>query len=279
VRVIRFAGKRGRIGPEKEAWSPDATEEERSLRLFKDALMRHAAIVVPALLSAESAEELRRAIAEVEHAYARVREHVPDELEGSADPTYAEVLTALRDKSRGLRTSLPSRRVLVHMLADLDYYFFTMPRREYVYDMPQLTDEERAAENGLRHDLLLKLYDELEPAFDVSLSWPPGGYEVDENGRLIEADAEFAGMAAVGYDYGYDAGIFYEGNADDKEFVRGFVEGYLDRIEEEEPDEVGFLRNLWEGGDEEDRGYVLEMLKAECEVREGRFDERPEFPA
>ena len=42
-----------------------------------------------------------------------------------------------------------------------------------VYDQPALTDEERAAEHGLRHDLLLiKLYDLLEPAFGVSLSWP-----------------------------------------------------------------------------------------------------------
>lgn len=56
------------------------------------------------------------------------------------------------------------------MLADIDYYFFALPVRGHVYDMPDLTDEERSAEHGLRHDLLLKLYDELEPAFDVSLS-------------------------------------------------------------------------------------------------------------
>lgn len=133
-------------------------------------------------------------------------------------------------------------------------------------------------ENGLRHDLLLKLYDELEPAFDVSLNWPPNGYEVDEGGELVEVEAEFKGITAIGYDYGYDARVFREGHADDREYVRGFVEGCLERIADEEPEEVGFLRSLWEGGDDRDRTSVLEMLKDECEVREGRFDDRPEFP-
>jgi hypothetical protein len=68
------------------------------------------------------------------------------------------------------------------------------------------------------------------------------------------------------------------GYADDEEFVKGFVEGCLDRIAEDEPEEADLLRNLWEGSDEEDRASVLEMLKEECEVREGRFDDRPEFP-
>jgi hypothetical protein len=38
-------------------------------------------------------------------------------------------------------------------------------------------DEERTAEHGLRHDLLITFYDLLEQAFDVSLSWPPNGSE------------------------------------------------------------------------------------------------------
>ncbi len=117
------------------------------------------------------------------------------------------------------------------MLAGLGYYFFTLASgHERVYVMPHLTDEERAAENGLRHELCLKLYDELEPAFDVSLSWLPGGYEVDEDGELVKIEAEFEGMATIGYDYGYDAAIFHEGNADDEEYVRGFVEGCLERL-------------------------------------------------
>jgi hypothetical protein len=234
--------------------------------------------VVPALLPGGE-EELRRRTAEVEGAYARVREHTPEGLEGDAVPAHAQVLAALRSGGEAPERYLPPRRVLVHVLARLDYYFFKLSSGYgRVYDMPHLTDEERAAEHGLRHDLLLKLYDELEPSFDVSLSWPPNGYEVDEKGELIEIEDEFVGMVAIGYDYGYDARIFHEGHADDEEYVRGFVEGCLERIGDEEPEEVGFLRNLWEGGDEEDRGYALEMLKDECEVREGRFDDHPEFP-
>ena len=62
------------------------------------------------------------------------------------------------------------------MLAALEYYFRKVTSGYgRVYDMPHLTDEERAAENGLRHDLLIKLYDKLEPAFDVSFTWPPSG--------------------------------------------------------------------------------------------------------
>ena len=63
------------------------------------------------------------------------------------------------------------------MLAHLDYYFhratFGIGR---VYDMPHLTDEECAAENGLRYDILTKLYDTREPAFGVFLNWPPGDH-------------------------------------------------------------------------------------------------------
>ena len=101
---------------------------------------------------------------------------------------------------------------------------------------------------------------------------------MEENGELVAAEAELKGIAAVGYDYGYDAAVFFEGNADDEEFVRGFVEGCLDRIAEDEPEEVGFLRNLWEGGDEWDRNAVLKMLKDECEVREGLSTTAPNFP-
>ncbi|HET7478972.1 MAG TPA: hypothetical protein VFJ72_05585 [Rubrobacteraceae bacterium] len=162
--------------------------------------MGHVAIAV--VLSDGDEEDRCRAAAEVVDVYSRVREYSPEELEGDDAPTYAEVLTALRLKSRGLEAALPSRRVLAHLLAGLDYYLFALPDLGYVYDMPRLTDEERAAEHGLRHDLLLKLYDELEPAFDVSLSWPQQGYEVDENGVLIKDDVNR--MEAIGFDCGCD---------------------------------------------------------------------------
>jgi hypothetical protein len=107
-----------------------------------------------------------------------VREYTPSELEGNNAPTYEEVLTTLR-REKGSKTcerALPSCRVLVHILAGLDFYFHKVTcGYGRVYDMPHLTDEERAAEYGLRHDLLVTLYDKLEPAFDVSFTWPPSG--------------------------------------------------------------------------------------------------------
>ncbi len=38
--------------------------------------------------------------------------------------------------------------------------------------------------------------------------------------------------------------------------MEGFVEGCLERIGEDDPDEEGFLGVIWEEGD--DRGFVLE---------------------
>lgn len=263
----------------KGAWPPDATEEERSLRLFKDALMRRSMAVVPALLFPGSEDELGRRTAEVEGAYSRVLEHAPADFDDSSVYPHTWVLTGLK-KTEIDEGSLPSRRVLVHMLVRLDYYSFKVASfHGRVYDMPRLTDEDRAAEHGLRHDLLLKLYDELEPAFDVSLSWPPNGYEVDEQGELVEIEAEFTGMAAIGFDYGYDVRIFHEAHADDGEYVKGFVEGCLERlVDQDEPEESDLLRALWEDGDDEDKEYALSRLKEGCEVREGHIDDRPEFP-
>lgn len=82
--------------------------------------------------------------------YTRVREHAPQKLGGDAAPAYPEVLTALRKEGKAREEVLPPRRILVHMLVDLDYYFFKLAvGHERVYDMPNLTDEERAAEHGV----------------------------------------------------------------------------------------------------------------------------------
>ena len=79
----------------------------------------------------------------------------------------------------------------------------------------------------------------------------------------------FEGRAAMGYDHGYDAGVFYLlGLALDERYVEGFVEGCLERIGEDDPDEGAFLRGVREEGD--DRGFVLETLKSEVEVRPER---------
>ncbi len=78
----------------------------------------------------------------------------------------------------------------------------------------------------------------------------------------------FTGRAAIGYDHGYDGKVFYLGLALDERYIEGFVEGCLERIGEDDPDEEQIFCDLWE--DETQRDLVLESLKAECEVRTGR---------
>jgi len=78
----------------------------------------------------------------------------------------------------------------------------------------------------------------------------------------------FTGRAAIGYDHGYDGEVFYLGLALDEKYIDGFVEGCLERIGEDDPDEEQLFRDLWE--DETQREAVLESLKADCEVRSGR---------
>ena len=76
------------------------------------------------------------------------------------------------------------------------------------------------------------------------------------------------GRAAIGYDHGYDAEVFYLGLALDPNYVDGFVEGCLERIGEDDPDEEQLFRDLWD--DEIQREVEIESLKADCEVRAGR---------
>ena len=77
----------------------------------------------------------------------------------------------------------------------------------------------------------------------------------------------FISRAAIGYDHGYDGEVFYLGLALDPAYIEGFVEGCLERIGEEDEAYEDMLRTSWEEGE---RDFVLEMLKAECEVRPGR---------
>src|SRR5215208_703421 len=86
----------------------------------------------------------------------------------------------------------------------------------------------------------------------------------------------FTGRAAIGYDHGYNAEVFYLGLALDERYVDGFVEGCLERIGEDDPDVEQFFRDLWE--DETQREVVIESLKADCEVMRGGlrgFEMRP----
>ncbi len=73
---------------------------------------------------------------------------------------------------------------------------------------------------------------------------------------------------AIGYDHGYYGKVFYLGLALDPAYVEGFVEGALERIGEDEPDEEEFLRSVWEDGG--DRDFTLKILKNGVEVRLGR---------
>jgi len=76
------------------------------------------------------------------------------------------------------------------------------------------------------------------------------------------------GRAAIGYDHGYDAEKFYKGLALDPKYIEGFVEGRLERIGEDNPEDEAFFRDMWD--DEGERETVLKILKAECEVLSGR---------
>ena len=49
--------------------------------------------------------------------------------------------------------------------------------------------------------------------------------------------------------------------------MEGWVEGCLERIGEDNPEEELLFRDLWE--DETQREVVLDSLKADCEVRTG----------
>jgi hypothetical protein len=77
----------------------------------------------------------------------------------------------------------------------------------------------------------------------------------------------FTGRAVIGYDHGYDGQLFYLGLAFEERYIEAWVEGCLERIGEDNPDEELLFRNLWE--DETQWDVVLESLKADCEVRRG----------
>jgi hypothetical protein len=53
----------------------------------------------------------------------------------------------------------------------------------------------------------------------------------------------------------------------DERYVEGWVEGCLERIGQDDPDEEQLFRDLFE--DETQREVVIESLQADCEVRTG----------
>ena len=77
-------------------------------------------------------------------------------------------------------------------------------------------------------------------------------------------DEPFTGRAAIGY----DGEVSYLALALDERYVEGWIEGCLERIGEDHPEEEQLFRDLWE--DDTQREVVIESLKADCEVRAGR---------
>jgi hypothetical protein len=77
-------------------------------------------------------------------------------------------------------------------------------------------------------------------------------------------DEPFTGKAAIGY----DGELFYLGLALDPAYIERFIEGCLERIGEDKPNEERLFRALWEH--EIQRDVVLDCLKADCAVRKGR---------
>jgi hypothetical protein len=59
------------------------------------------------------------------------------------------------------------------------------------------------------------------------------------------------GREATGYNHGYDAEVFYLGLALDPAYIKGFVEGCLERIGEDDPEGEDLLRGEWEDGEKE----------------------------
>ena len=106
------------------------------------------------------------------------------------------------------------------------------------------------------------------------MTWNPidgDGYSTAVLGGSVSGGGEdegFTGRAAIGYDHGYDAEVFYLGLALDPAYIEGWVEGCLERIGEDNPEEELLFRDLWE--DETQREVVIESLKADCEVKTGR---------
>jgi hypothetical protein len=91
---------------------------------------------------------------------------------------------------------------------------------------------------------------------------------VDNESSGGRGDEGFTGRAAIGYDHGYDGEVFYLGLALDPAYIEGWVEGCLERIGEDYPEDETMFRDLWE--DETQWDVVIESLKADCEVRTGR---------
>ena len=100
----------------------------------------------------------------------------------------------------------------------------------------------------------------------ASLPWTAGDPAAMAGRGLSDGGGEDGpyGRAALGYDHGYDGEVFYLGLALDPAYVERFVEGCLERMGEDDPEEERLFRDLWQDGTQ--REEVVESLKADCEI-------------
>jgi hypothetical protein len=268
--------------------------EQAAVAAYGEAHFLHAGNAMESLLDSgsteeEKAERVRRAVARIEEAYSRLSELAPSGTPGREDGIgYGQVLALLQRHGLGERAvaktddppvpwgELPEARKLVFCCLDLMHYSFLTggaldhaagrSRKKRLYDVPEavraeMREEEIAGAHGDRNELEMRLHRLLEQAEDDS------------------PEKRRRSLWAFGNDCGYDALVFISRYEDEPDYIEGFIEGCLERIAEEEdedlahPDDVtaDHLRDMWlDPGlpPEEKREMVLEPLKAECEVRE-----------
>jgi hypothetical protein len=241
----------------------------------------------------EDAERAGHAVEGVEQAYSRLAELAPAKTPGREGGLgYGRLLSTTQQLRAGDREVArlddpplpleqpPEPRLLAFCCLDLMHYQWltsgaldravgsgTRPR---LYDVPdgvreEMTEEQIAGAHGDREELQMRLHMLLERAIDDSPEQRRGSLE------------------HFGYDCGYDYQVFitaYEGEPD---YIEGFVEGCLERIREDEgeelthPDDVT-AEHLFEAWQDpimpfEDKyEWVVESLKAECQIQEDTGD-------
>jgi hypothetical protein len=174
---------------------------------------------------------------------------------------------------------LPEPRMLVFCCLDLMHYQWltsgaldravgsgtsgTRPRLYYVPDgvREEMTEEQIAGAHGDRNVLQMRLHMLLERAVDDS---------PEQRRDSLEH-------------FGYDYREFITAYEDEPDYIEGFVEGYLERVREDDDRLVRLPRRrtsrsstrTWQDPimpPEDKYEWVVEPLKAECQVREDTGD-------
>jgi len=279
--------------------TPGLTDAERdAVAAYEEAHRLHAVRAVGEFFNAtvygqEKGEDVVDAIKEIEEAHARLSElalsGTPGREGGMDYGTLLSLLQRLKIGDRDVAKltdppipweKLPEARLLAFCCLDLMHYWFlthgaldrvegrsSKPR---LYDVPdalrmEMSEEQIAGTHGDRNELQMRLHMLLDRAVDDGPD--------ERRGRLEH----------LGYDCGYDFRVFYTLYEDEPNYIEGFVEGCLERIREEEneelahPDDVTadqFL-GMWQDPTmppEDKHEMVVECLKADCTVREDTGD-------